>query len=63
MAKIAQFFVEGGVWMIPVGCVSFMVAAIAIERVIFLFFKVLINHPNKAPAPIVSFVFKSINIK
>ena len=39
MAKIAAFFVEGGFWMIPVGCVSFMVAAIAIERVIFLFFK------------------------
>ena len=39
MAKIAAFFVEGGFWMIPVGCVSFMVAAIAVERVIFLFFK------------------------
>jgi biopolymer transport protein ExbB/TolQ len=39
MAKIAAFFVEGGFWMIPVGAVSFMVAAIAVERVIFLFFK------------------------
>ena len=46
MAKIAQFFVEGGVWMIPVGCVSFMVAAIAIERVIFLFFKYNIDGNN-----------------
>jgi len=43
MAGIARFFIEGGVWMIPIGVVSFLVAGIAVERVIFLFFRYNIN--------------------
>ena len=43
MAGIANFFIEGGIWMIPIAVVSFMVAAVAIERVIFLFFRYNIN--------------------
>lgn len=43
MAGIANFFIEGGIWMIPIAVVSFIVAAVAIERVIFLFFRYNIN--------------------
>ena len=43
MAGIAQFFIEGGKWMIPIAFISFLVAAVAVERVIFLFFRYNIN--------------------
>jgi biopolymer transport protein ExbB/TolQ len=43
MAGIARFFIEGGIWMIPIGFISFLVAGIAVERVIFLFFRYNIN--------------------
>ena len=43
MAAVANFLVSGGAWMAPIGFVSFMVAGIAVERVIFLFFKYNIN--------------------
>lgn len=43
MAGVAQFFIEGGVWMIPIAFVSFIVAGVAVERVIFLFFRYNIN--------------------
>lgn len=43
MAGIANFFSEGGVWMYPIAFVSFLVAAVAVERVIFLFFRYNIN--------------------
>ncbi len=43
MGSIADFFIKGGAWMIPIGIVSFIVVAVAIERVIFLFFRYNIN--------------------
>jgi biopolymer transport protein ExbB len=43
MASIAKFFMDGGPWMIPIGFMSFLVAAVAVERVIFLFFRYNIN--------------------
>ncbi len=43
MSNIAAFFLEGGPWMIPIAIVSAAVLAIAIERVVFLFFKYNIN--------------------
>ena len=43
MAKIAQFFLDGGPWMLPIAFMSFLVAALAVERVIFLFFRYNIN--------------------
>jgi biopolymer transport protein ExbB/TolQ len=39
MEKIAGFFTEGGFWMLPIAFVSFLSAAIAVERVIFLYFR------------------------
>lgn len=43
MAGIAKFFTDGGAWMLPIAFVSFLVAAVAVERVIFLFFRYNIN--------------------
>ncbi|MCP4503003.1 MAG: MotA/TolQ/ExbB proton channel family protein [Deltaproteobacteria bacterium] len=43
MAGVARFFIEGGIWMIPIGLVSFLVAGVAVERAIFLFFRYNIN--------------------
>jgi len=43
MAGAAQFFIEGGPWMIPIGLISILVLAVAVERVIFLFFRYNIN--------------------
>ncbi|MFZ9886446.1 MAG: MotA/TolQ/ExbB proton channel family protein [Myxococcota bacterium] len=43
MAEIASFFVEGGPWMLPIGFISFLVAGVAVERIIFLFFRYNIN--------------------
>lgn len=43
MAEIADFFITGGPWMIPIAFVSFIALAIAVERIIFLFFKYNIN--------------------
>lgn len=45
MAGIAKFFVEGGVWMLPIAFISFIVAGVAVERIIFLFFRYNINGP------------------
>jgi biopolymer transport protein ExbB len=39
MAAISKFFTDGGTWMFPIAFVSFLVAGIAVERVIFLFFR------------------------
>lgn len=43
MGAMAEFFLKGGAWMIPIGLVSLVVVAVAIERVIFLFFRYNIN--------------------
>jgi biopolymer transport protein ExbB/TolQ len=43
MAKIAQFFTEGGFWMFPIAFLSFLSLAVAVERTIFLFFRYNIN--------------------
>lgn len=43
MSNIIHFFKEGGLWMIPIAFISFLVLGIAIERVIFIFFKYNIN--------------------
>ena len=43
MSGAAQFFIEGGPWMIPIGLISILVLAVAVERVIFLFFRYNIN--------------------
>lgn len=42
-AAIAKFFEEGGPWMYPIALVSVICVAIAIERIIFLFFRYDIN--------------------
>ncbi len=46
MSKMSAFFIEGGPWMIPIGLVSIAVLAIAIERVVFLFFRYNIDGPS-----------------
>jgi biopolymer transport protein ExbB/TolQ len=45
MAGMAKFFTEGGPWMLPIAFISFLVAGIAVERIIFLFFRYNINGP------------------
>jgi biopolymer transport protein ExbB/TolQ len=43
MADIAKFFTDGGPWMVPIAFMSFLVAGVAVERIIFLFFRYNIN--------------------
>jgi biopolymer transport protein ExbB len=43
MAKLAEFFQQGGVWMYPIISVSMAVIAIGSERIYSLFFKYNIN--------------------
>ena len=43
MAHVVQFFSEGDVWMAPIAAISFLVLAIAVERIIFVFFRYNIN--------------------
>jgi biopolymer transport protein ExbB len=45
MAGMWKFFVEGGPWMVPIAFISFLVATVAVERIIFLFFRYNINGP------------------
>lgn len=45
MSAIITFFKEGGLWMLPIAFVSFLVIGIAVERVIFIFFRYNINAP------------------
>ena len=42
-ASIAKFFEDGGPWMWPIAAVSVLCVAIAIERIVFLFFRYDIN--------------------
>jgi biopolymer transport protein ExbB/TolQ len=37
MSGIAQFFIEGGIWMAPIALLSVLVMAVAIERCYYLF--------------------------
>jgi len=39
MAGMAAFFKDGGFWMFPIAILSFLSLAVAVERVIFLFFR------------------------
>jgi biopolymer transport protein ExbB len=43
MAGMANFFMDGGFWMFPIAFLSFLSLAVAVERVIFLFFRYNIN--------------------
>jgi biopolymer transport protein ExbB len=43
MASMASFFIDGGFWMFPIAFLSFLAVAVAVERVIFLFFRYNIN--------------------
>lgn len=43
MAGIIDFFKDGGWWMLPIALVSVFVLGIAVERIIFLFFRFNIN--------------------
>jgi len=36
MSGIAQFFIEGGIWMLPIGILSLLVLAVIIERSYYL---------------------------
>jgi len=38
MAGIAQFFIEGGIWMAPIGFLSILVLAVIVERAYYLLF-------------------------
>jgi biopolymer transport protein ExbB len=38
MSGFAQFFIEGGVWMIPIGVVSVITLAVAVERIYSIMF-------------------------
>lgn len=38
MAKIAEFFIEGGIWMVPIAFLSMVVVAVAVERMYYLLF-------------------------
>lgn len=42
-AAIAKFFEDGGFWMYPIAFVSVICVAVAIERIVFLFFRYDIN--------------------
>jgi biopolymer transport protein ExbB len=39
MDAVIRFFKEGGLWMLPIAFTSFLVVAIAIERIIFVVFR------------------------
>lgn len=43
MDAVVRFFKEGGLWMVPIAFTSFLVMAITIERVIFVFFRLNLN--------------------
>lgn len=43
MDAVVRFFKEGGLWLVPIAFVSFLVLAIAIERVIFVVFRFNLN--------------------
>jgi len=43
MDAVILFFQHGGLWMAPIGFVSFMVIGITIERVIFVVFRLNLN--------------------
>lgn len=43
METVIHFFKEGGLWMAPIGFVSFLVLGIATERIVFMFFRYNIN--------------------
>jgi biopolymer transport protein ExbB len=43
MDAVVRFFKEGGFWMLPIAFVSFLVMAIAIERIVFVVFKYNLN--------------------
>lgn len=43
MEPVIRFFKEGGLWMLPIAFTSFLVMAIAIERVIFVVFRFNLN--------------------
>lgn len=45
MGQIARFFIEGGIWMIPIGFCSMLVLAVVIERFYSLF---VIHNQNAA---------------
>lgn len=38
MSSFAQFFIEGGVWMLPIALLSVLVVAVIVERSYYLFF-------------------------
>ena len=38
MAGIAQFFIDGGIWMFPIGLLSILVLAVIVDRIYYLFF-------------------------
>jgi biopolymer transport protein ExbB len=43
MDAVVRFFKEGGLWMLPIAFVSFLVLGIAIERVIVIVFRLNLN--------------------
>jgi biopolymer transport protein ExbB len=43
MDAVVRFFKEGGMWMLPIAFVSFLVLGIAIERVIVIVFRLNLN--------------------
>ncbi|MEI6791368.1 MAG: MotA/TolQ/ExbB proton channel family protein [Myxococcaceae bacterium] len=44
MGNVAQFFVEGGIWMVPIAFCSMLVLAVAVERC----YSLLITHSRNA---------------
>jgi biopolymer transport protein ExbB len=46
MAGIAQFFIEGGIWMAPIGFLSILVVAVVIERAYYLMMVYNENGPE-----------------
>lgn len=38
MAGMAQFFIDGGMWMFPIGLLSILVLAVIVDRIYYLFF-------------------------
>lgn len=43
MDAVVRFFKEGGMWMLPIAFVSFLVIGIAVERVIIVVFRLNLN--------------------
>lgn len=43
MGSMAAFFIDGGVWMIPIAFVSLVTLAIAIERIYYIYFVYNVN--------------------